>query len=172
MTYVLSRISAGSSPGWRVPLPAVPVSDAFYASALSQWRRDLPPPVVPIHAEHGKRLCRDERGRPRLGNGVLLLDAPAELVIISHGELIRSRFFPSHGSLVTRVPYERLTSYTVAPPPTRGHSFHALTLRAGTQAITQWFLDPPDAVAAALDARGVQRLDPGSAALDGWTGLR
>jgi hypothetical protein len=172
MAYVLGCIVAASSPGWRVPLPAVAVPDAFFAGVLHQLRREVMPPVVPILAERGNRLCRDERRRPRLGNGVLVLDTPAELLIVSHGEPMRSRFFPTHGSLVTRVPYERLTSYTVSPPPTRGHSFHVLTLRASSQAIEQWFLDAPDAVAAALDARGVQRLDPGSAGLDGWTGLR
>jgi hypothetical protein len=128
--------------------------------------------VVPIHTEHGNRLCRDDRGRPRLGNGVLVLDAPAELVMVSHGDPVRSKFFPSHGSLVIRVPYERLTSYSVSPPPPGGHSFHELTLRAGSQAIPQWFLDAPVAVVTALDARGVQRLEPGSPELDGWAGLR
>ncbi|HEY3338272.1 MAG TPA: hypothetical protein VGK18_07195 [Propionicimonas sp.] len=172
MTYVLGCIVAASSPGWRAQLAAVAVRDAFFASALNQLRREVASPVVPIHAERSNRLCRDGRGRPRLGNGVLLLDAPAELVIVSRGEPMRSRFFPSHGSLVTRVPYERLTSYTVSPAPPHGHSFHGLTLRAASQAITQWLLDPPTAVVAALDARGVQRLAPDSPSLDGWTGLR
>jgi hypothetical protein len=172
MAYVLGCIGAASSPGWRVPLAAVAVNDASFASAINQLRRDVPPPVVPIHAERGNRLCRDDRGIPRLGNGVLVLDAPTEMVIVSRGEPMRSRFFPSHGSLVTRVPYERLTSYTVSQPPLGGHSFHVLTLRAGSQAIPQGFLDAPDAVAVALDARGVQRLEPGNPALAGWTGLR
>ena len=172
MDFVVGCRLAASSPGWRVPLAAVAIGDAFFTSAFNQLRREVPPPVVPIHAEHGNRLCRDERRRPRLGNGILVLDAPAELLIVSHGEPMRARFFPSHGSLVVRVPYERLTSYTVSPPPSRGHSFHTVTLRAGSQSLVQWFLDAPEAVAAVLDARGVQRLDPGSAALDGWTGLR
>jgi len=172
MDYVIRCLLAASSPGWRVPLTAVAVSDAFFSSALNQVRREVPPPVVPIHTERANRLCRDERGRPGLGNGVLVLDAPAELLTVSRGEPMRSKFFPSHGSLVTRVPYERLTSYTVAPPPAGGHSFHALILRAGSQTITQWFLDAPEAVAAALDARGVQRIEAGSPALDGRTGLR
>ena len=174
MEYVQACISAPPAPGWRAQLPAVEVGDAFFASTLHRLRRQVPPPVVAIHAERGNRLCLDQRGRPRLGNGVLLLDAPAQLVIVSRGEPMRSKFFPSDGSQVTRVPYERLTSFTVTPPPSRGGpSFHVLTLRAGNQAIVQWFLDPPDAVVAALTARGVRQVDAGSPAIDhGFTGLR
>jgi len=166
--YMHACISAPSSPGWRVKLAAVGVGDAFFAGTLNRLRREVPPPVVPIHAERGNRLCLDERGRPRLGNGVLVVDAPAELVIVSHGEAMRSKFFPSHGSLVTRVPYERLTSFAVSPPPSRGGpSFHILTLRAGDQLIAQWCLDRPDAVVAALHARGVPQVDAGGPATDG-----
>ncbi len=168
MVYVEDRITASSPPGWRAPLAHVGVDDAFFASSLHRLSRRLPPLVVPIHTERGNRLCIDERGRPRLGNGVLVLDAPAELVFVSHGEPMRSKFFPSHGSLVTRVPYERLTSFAVSPPPRRrGPSFHILTLRAGNQVITQWFLDRPDAVVAALRARGVPQVDAGTPAIDG-----
>jgi len=174
MECVQANISAPTSPGWRAELPAVGVGDAFFASALNRLRRQVPPTLVPIHAERSNRLCLDQRGRPRLGNGVLLLDAPAELMIFSHGEPMRSKFFPSDGSRLTRVPYERLTSFTVSPPPAHGGpSFHILTLRAGGQMIPQWFLDPPDAVVAALQARGVPQVDAGSPAIDGWSaGLR
>jgi hypothetical protein len=168
MEYVDACISASAPPGWRTQLAAVGVTDGFFASSLNRLSRQLPRPVVPIHTERGNRLCLDERGRPRLGNGVLVLDAPAELVIISHGEPMRSRFFPSQGSLVTRVPYERLASFAVSPPPRRrGPSFHILTLRAGNQVITQWFLDRPDAVVAALRARGVPQVDESIEAIDG-----
>ena len=168
MEYVEACISASSPPGWRTHIAAVGVTDGFFASSLNRLSRQLPPPVVPIHTERGNRLCLDERGRPRLGNGVLVLDAPAELVIISHGEPMRSRFFPSHGSLVTRVPYQRLDSFAVSPPPRRrGPSFHILTLRAGNQVITQWFHDRPDAVVAALRARGVPEVDESTPAIDG-----
>ena len=174
MDYVLAHLTAATSPGWRTPLTPAPVADAFHAGALHRLRRQVAPPVIPLHAERGNRLCRDERGRPRLGNGVLLVDTPAELVIVSHGEPLRSTFFPSHGSLVTRVPYERLTSFAVTPPPSSGRpSFHVLTLRAGNQAISQWCLDRPDAVVAALRARGVPQDDAGSSDPDGWNaGLR
>jgi hypothetical protein len=168
MEYVEACICASAPPGWRGQVAAVGVTDGFFASSLNRLSRQLPPPVVPIHTERANRLCLDERGRPRLGNGVLVLDAPAELVIISHGEPMRSRFFPSHGSLVTRVPYERLASFAVSPPPRRrGPSFHILTLRAGNQVITQWFLDRPDAVVVALRARGVPQLDASTPAING-----
>jgi hypothetical protein len=168
MDHVEACITASSPPGWRAQLADVGVTDGFFASSLNRLRRQVAPPVVPIHTERGNRLCLDERGRPRLGNGVLVLDAPAELVIVSHGEPIRSKFFPSHGSLVTRVPYERLASFAVSPPPSRrGPSFHVLTLRAGNQVITQWFLDRPDAVVAALRARGVPQVDADRPAVDG-----
>lgn len=170
--YVHACINASTPPGWRAQLPALEVGDAFFASAANRLRRQLPPPVVPIHAERGSRLCRDQRGRPRLTNGVLMLDAPAELVIVSRGEPMRSKFLPTDGSRVTRVPYERLTSFTVSPPPSRGGpSFHILTLRAGNQVIAQWFLDPPDAVVAALTARGVPQVDAGSPAIDDWSAV-
>ncbi len=173
MEFVEASICGSPTPGWRAQLADVGVTDGFLESSLNRLRRRLAPPVVPIHTERANRLCLDEHGRPRLGNGVLVMDTPAQLVVVSHGEPMRSTFFPSHGSLVTRVPYERLTSFAVSPPPARrGPSFHILTLRAGDQVITQWFLDAPDAVVTALDARGVQRLDPGSPELDGWTGLR
>ncbi|MGV8907360.1 MAG: hypothetical protein ACOH1Y_00115 [Propionicimonas sp.] len=173
MECVQACISAATSPGWRTPLPAVGVGDPFYTSALNRLRHQILPPVVPIHAERGNRLCRDQRGRPRLSNGVLLLDAPAELVIFSHGEPMRSKFFPSDGSQLTRVPYERLTSFTVSPPPPHGRpSFHVLALRAGRQVIPQWFLDAPDAVVAALRARGVPQVDAASPAVNDGTSLR
>ena len=124
--------------------------------------------MVPIHAERGNRLCRDERGRPRLGNGVLVLDAPAELVIVSHGEPMRSRFFPSHGSLVTRVPYERLTSFAVSPPPRRAGR-RSTSSRCG-QAARRSRSGSSTARTPSrqrCDARGVQQVDPGSPAIDG-----
>jgi hypothetical protein len=168
MEYVEACITAAVPPGWPAQLAAVAVMDGFFASSLHRLRRQLRPPVVPIHTERGNRLCLDERGRPRLGNGVLVLDAPAELLIVSHGEPMRSKFFPNHGSLVTRVPYERLTSFEMSPPPRRrGPSFHILTLRAGNQVITQWFLDRPDALVAALRARDVPQVDAGTPANDG-----
>lgn len=161
MALVDARISAATAPGWRVPLPAVGVGADFFGGRLNQLRRQLPPPVVPIHYERANRLCLDQLHRPRLGNGLLIVDSQTELVIISRGPALRSRFLPSQGTSLTRVPYERLRSFWVSPPPDkRGHSFHKLTLRAGDQRIVQWCLDRPDGVTAALTARGVPQVDP------------
>jgi hypothetical protein len=158
--YVHDQVAASAVPGWRTPLPLVTVGEDFFAGRLNQLRRRLKPPVVPIHLERGNRLCRDEHNAPRLSNGLLLVDTPGELVIVARGEPARARFFPADGSDVTWIPYERLTSFTVVPPPRRGGpSFHVLELRGGRQVIRQWCLDRPDAAVKALKDRGVPQDD-------------
>lgn len=160
MDYVHERIGVRAAPGWRTDLPAVEVREEFFAGRLNQLRQRLQPPVVAIHVERGNRLCRDDRFRPRLSNGLLLVDTPGEFLIISRGEPTRARFFPADGSVLTWVPYERLTSFALVPPPRRGGpSFHVLELRAGRQVIRQWCLDRPDGALQALGDRGIPQDD-------------
>jgi hypothetical protein len=158
--YVHSKITTGPLPGWRPELPTVPVGDAVFTTHLEALRRNIDPPVTPILVERRNRLCRDERNRPRLTTGVLLVDTPAEFVIVNRGEPMTSPFLPSHVSSVTRTPYGGLTSFAVRPPAKGRPSFHVLELRAGAQTIRQWCLDRPDAAIAALGGRGVPQADP------------
>jgi hypothetical protein len=145
-------------------LPAASVPQDYFSSKLAQLKRTFPEPVVAIHVEPKNRLCRTGRFRPRLSTGVMIVDTPRELVLVTGGEPTRSLLAPNYATDVLVVPYRCLDSYEVLEPPgEHGQDFRTLVLRAGSQSIEQPCLDHPEAAIAALNARGVQlaqRRDP------------
>lgn len=134
----------------------VTVNDHFFRYELADNRRNGPRPVVPIHFEPRDRWCRDERNRRRLTTGVMMLDAPDELIIVNRDKPTRRFWETRYAASVLFVPYAGLTSFALSPPPTDqpGH-FHDLVLRLDKQLIRQSCLVAPDMVLRQLVAHGV-----------------
>lgn len=167
--FVRASTVSDLEPPTQPALLAVPVPQDFFGSKLANLQWTFPAPVVPIHVEPRNRLCRDRRNRRRLSTGVMVVDTPRELVLVSCGEPMRSLFMPNYATNVLVVPYGRLTSFDVVPPAAgRPHTFSSLVLRARGQAIAQPCLDHPAPAVTALLARGIRQ---GSAVGDA-VGLR
>ncbi|MCC6494813.1 MAG: hypothetical protein IT193_00990 [Propionibacteriaceae bacterium] len=159
--FVRARTVNGSEPLSQPALPPVPVPQDYFGSKLANLEWTFPAPVVPIHVEPRNRLCRDRRNRRRLSTGVMVVDTPRELVLVSCGEPVRPLFMPNYATNVVIVPYGGLTSFDVVPPADgRPHTFSSLVLRSGRQELVQPCLDHPWAAVTALAARGVPQGSP------------
>jgi hypothetical protein len=157
--FARSRILSDEGPTNQPELPEIPVPQDFFSSNLKHLQWTSPAPVVAIHVEPKNRLCRDSRLRRRLSTGVMIVDAPRELILVNCGEPVRRFFLANYATNVVLVPYAGLTSFEViAASPSRARTFCLLVLRAGDQVITQPCLDQPTAAVAALEARGVPQL--------------
>jgi hypothetical protein len=154
---VRRRIVPDTVPAVDPHLPSLTAPQDYFGSALARLTRTFPAPVAAIHLEPRNRLCRDARNRRRLSTGVMVVDTPRELVVVSRGTPTRPLFAPDYATNTLLVPYGRLTSFDVAPATGKPGSFGALVLRAGDQVVSQPCLDKPEAPAAALAARGVRR---------------
>ncbi len=164
--FVRTRIVNDVEPSTQPMLPSVPVPQDFFGSKLANLKWTFPAPVVPVHVEPRNRLCRDQRNRRRLSTGVMVVDTPRELVLVSCGEPLRPLFMPNYATNVLIVPYGGLTSFDVVPPAAgRPQTFRSLVLRAGSQVITQPCLDHPGPAVTALAARGVPQGAPAEAAV-------
>jgi hypothetical protein len=162
--FVRAHTTEPADPGGRPELPSMPVPQDYFSTKLAELRRTCPAPVAAIHVEPKNRLCRAGGLRPRLSTGLMVIDTPHELVLVTGGEPTRSIFAPNYATFVVVVPYSRLDDYAVAAPVngkgtvpfsfTR-QPFHTLRLRAGAQVIEQPCLDHPAAVVVALDGREV-----------------
>ncbi|HEY3549096.1 MAG TPA: hypothetical protein VGK17_23730 [Propionicimonas sp.] len=174
--FVRTRIAAPSERSGQPDLPPVRVPQDYSASKLAELTRTFRAPVVAIHVEQKNRLCRSGRFGRRLSTGLMVVDTPDELVLVTGGEPTRSIFAANYATKVVVVPYSRLDSWTLTAS-SAGPDFRRLELRAGSQVIEQHCLDHPAAVIAALDGRAVLRLEPqgevaGSAASGGLPRLR
>lgn len=158
-SFVRPRIIAPAERSRAVrPGPALEIADYFFRNQLFAKRRGSPG-VAPIHLEPKDRLCRDKSNRLRLSNGVMILDAPDELIIVNRGKPARRFFEPNYAGDSIFVPYAGLTSFSlVAPRPGRAPRFHQLTLRLDRQAIRQPCLVAPEEVVMRLTERGVPQI--------------
>ncbi|HEX5336233.1 MAG TPA: hypothetical protein VFW55_10145, partial [Propionicimonas sp.] len=95
----------------------------------------------------------------RLSTGLMVVDTPDELVLVTGGEPTRSIFAANYATKVLVVPYSRLGSWTLTAS-SAGPDFRSLELHAGSQVIEQHCLEHPAAVIAALNGRDVRPLDP------------
>jgi hypothetical protein len=134
------------------------VTDHLYEYMLYFLLRSGPQPVVPVHFEPADRRCRNEAGRRRLTTGLLILDAPNELILVHRNEPMRTLFQPNYAVAATTIPYHRLSSYSLeSPPPDSVYRFHTLVLLLDQQVIRQACLSAPEAVIQLLAARGIAR---------------
>jgi len=171
--FVRAHTTAPEDPRGQPDLPAVAVPQDYSSSKLAELKRTFPAPVVAIHVEQKNRLCRGSGMRPSLSTGVMIVDTPRELVLVTGGEPTRPIFSPNYATNVVVVPYSRLDDYALVAPamrkgrvPFRVEPFHELRLRAGAQVIEQPCLDEPAPAVAALDGRGIPRAgEQGSAGL-------
>jgi len=157
--YVQAHIATPTGRSGQPTLPAVTVPQDFSASKLAELKRIFPAPVVAIHMEPRNRLCRSGRFGRRLSTGLIIVDTPDVLVMVSGGEPLRSIFAPNYATNVLAVPYSRLESWNLAASAA-GPDFRSLVLLAGSQVIDQPFLDHPTAVTAALNGREVLTAEP------------
>jgi len=157
--YVRSRIAVTSERSGQPDLPAVGVPQDYSASKLAELKRTCRAPVVAIHVEQKNRLCRSGRFGRRLSTGLMVVDTPDELVLVSGGEPTRSIFAANYATKVLVVPYSRLGSWALTTS-SAGPDFRRLELHAGGQVIEQHCLDHPAAVIAALNGRDVRPLEP------------
>jgi hypothetical protein len=157
--YVRAHIAAPSEASVPPTLPAVDVPQDFSASKLAELKRTFPAPVAAIHVEPRNRLCRSGRFARRLSTGLMVVDTPEALVLVSGGEPARSIFAPNYATEVRIVPYSRLDSWALTSS-TAGPDFRSIVLLAGSHVIEQACLDRPAAVIAALEARDVLPAEP------------
>ncbi len=157
--YVRSHIAAPSQRSGQPELAAVGVPQDYSASKLAELKRTFRAPVVAIHVEQKNRLCRSGRFGRRLSTGLMVVDTPDELVLVSGGEPTRSIFAANYATHVLVVPYRGLDSFALTPG-SAGPDFRCLELRAGCQVIEQHCLDHPAAVIAALNGREVLPVEP------------
>jgi hypothetical protein len=157
--YVRTRIAAQSERSGQPDLPAVGVPQDFSASKLAELTRTSRAPVVAIHVEQKNRLCRTGRFGRRLSTGLMVVDTPDELVLVTGGEPTRSIFAANYATKVLLVPYSRLDSLAMTAS-SAGPDFRSLELRAGSQVIEQHCLDHPAAVITALNGRDVRPVEP------------
>ena len=155
--FVRSRWNSGDAPRASQPGPVAAINgNLFFRNELNAKRASGPRPVEPIHVELPGRYCRDAANRIRLSTGVMFLDAPHELIVVSRGEPTRRFFNSTYAVNCVYVPYAGVTSYALVPPPTgRSSRFHQLRLRLGQQVIRQTCLVEPAPVLARLAARGL-----------------
>jgi hypothetical protein len=157
--YVRAHIAAPSERSGQPDLPAVGVPQDYSASKLAELKRTFRAPVVAIHVEQKNRLCRSGRFGRRLSTGLMVVDTPDELVLVTGGEPTRSIFAANYATQVLVVPYGRLDSWTLKAS-SAGPDFRSLELRAGGQVLEQHCLDHPAAVIAALNGREVLPIEP------------
>jgi hypothetical protein len=157
--FVRSRIAAPSERSGQPDLPAVAVPQDYSASKLAELKRTSRAPVVAIHVEQKNRLCRSGRFSRRLSTGLMAVDTPDELVLVTGGEPTRSIFAANYATKVLVVPYSRLDSWALTAS-NAGPDFRCLELRAGGQVIEQHCLDHPAAVIAALNGREELPVEP------------
>ncbi len=157
--YVRAHIVAVPARPGEPDLPDVAVPQDFSASKLAELKRTFPAPVVAIHVEPKNRLCRSGRFARRLSTGLMVVDTPEALVLVSGGEPTRSIFSANYATSVLIVPYSRLDSWAVMAS-SAGPDFVTLGLRAGDQLIEQPFLDRPAPVIDALNRRRVLPAEP------------
>ena len=150
--YVRAHIAAPSGRPGQPHLPDVAVPQDYSASKLAELKRTFPAPVVAIHVEPKNRLCRSGRFARRLSTGLMVVDTPGALVLVSGGEPTRSIVSANYATSVLIVPYSRLDSWALTAS-SAGADFVTLGLRAGDQLIEQPFLDRPTPVIAALNRR-------------------
>jgi hypothetical protein len=157
--FVRAHIAAPSERSGQPALPQVDVPQDYSASKLAELRRTFAGPVVAIHVEQKNRLCRSGRFSRRLSTGLMVVDTPEALVLVSGGEPARSIFAPNYATNVVMVPYSRLESWALTAS-TAGPDFRTLSLLAGSQEIEQACLDHPAPVIAALNGRQVLPAEP------------
>ena len=152
--FVRAHIAPPSERSGQPDLPAVAVPQDYSASKLAELKRTFRAPVVAIHVEPKNRVCRSGRFARRLTTGLMVVDTPEELVLVSGGEPTRSIFSANYATNVLVVPYSRLDSWDLTAS-SAGPDFGCLALRAGSQVIEQHCLDQPAPVVAALNGRAV-----------------
>ncbi len=136
----------------------VDVPDPLFASTLVTLAATTDQPLWPVHLEMPQQPCRDERLRSRLSTGVLLVETPTDLVIVSRGAPARPRLRSvDHTVATTTIPFAEITSSAlVEPSPEPPLQFHRLVLTCDRQVIVQPCLVRPDGAVAALAAHGVR----------------
>ena len=152
LTRRLARTDVG-------PLGAsVAVADLFFQNMLMAVRASSTGPVVPIHFEPRDRPCRTAENRRRLTTGLLILEAPDEIIIVDRELPFRRRFHPTYAARTTFIPTAMLTSFSLVPPPPESRlRFHQLRLVIDRQTIDQPCLVSPDRVMACLARHGVSQ---------------
>jgi hypothetical protein len=157
--FVRAHIAQPSERSGQPDLPAVAVPQDYSASKLAELKRTFRGPVVAIHVEPKNRVCRSGRFARRLTTGLMVVDTPEELVLVSGGEPTRSIFAANYATNVLVAPYSRLDSWALTAS-SAGPDFCCLALRAGSQVIEQHCLDQPGPVVAALNGRAVLQTEP------------
>ena len=113
---------------------------------------------MPLHFEPRDRFCHDAQNRRRLSTGQMILDAGDELVIVDREAPVRRFFHPTYAARLTYVPYARLSSFALLPPPEGKARFRTLRLVVGRQTIDQPCLVAPERVVACLAGHGVRQV--------------
>ncbi len=139
----------------------VDFADQFYRNMLRSVRDRTDRPATVLHFEPRNRPCRDDRNRLRLSNGLLIVDATDELVIVDRGIPARRPFHPVYAVSTRFVPYARLTSYAFLPVHRTGpRRLRELVLRADRLELALPCRNAPDAVCACLDRHGIAEIQP------------
>lgn len=142
--------------------PVERLSDRYFASVLYELTDLTGERIRPIHVEEPGRRCRDERNRRRLSTGLLVLEAARELIVVNRGAPLRSRFrWANYGANVLTIPFDRMSSFDVAPPPPQSPSLlQELRIVSGWHVSRQACLESPERVAVVLAAHGIPRQAP------------
>ncbi len=139
------------------PAIEIPQSEVFFGSVLQEMTRRGPEPVVPLHFEPQKAPARG-KGKDA-ATGVLIIRMPGELAIVSRDEDQRDLEGPSYASNDLFLPLNRITAFAMdRPQPGDKVPYPLLSLHLGRQLFRQTCRTAPDAVVAALNARGIPRV--------------
>lgn len=155
--YIRARIA------WEAPVDdaqrpnaGLAVSESLFRNLLAQMRRTGPQPATVIHFEPAGRWCRDGGRWRHLATARMMVATPAELILVDRAERSRPFWSTNYAAAVTTIPWPRLTGFAfLRAGAARLPRFHELTLDLGRASIRFPCLDTPDAVIAALVARGV-----------------
>ena len=137
----------------------LPANEVFFGSVLNEIERRGPEPATPIHFEPQGAVVLRGDDRSRVATGVLIIETPGELVLVSRDEAVRDADEASYASNDLFLPFNRMTAFAMdEPEPGDDPPFPLLSLHLGRQLVRQSCRTAPKAVVATLEARGVPRV--------------
>ena len=153
--FIRERLCAASGPAPQ-PEPASAELDDHFFRALYREVQRWGAPAAPLFYDRPGRPCRNAKGRRRISNGTLVLDAGRDLVVVDRTQPMRSRWHAEYAYQRTFIPYRRIRSFALTHSPLwHEQELHTLTLDLAGRHEEVPCLSVPERVAEALGQHGI-----------------
>lgn len=134
----------------------IPASEVFFNSVLLEIERREPQPVIPLHFDPEDVPLAGAQPGIRLATGLMILETPCDLVIVSRDKELREQDEASFAWNDLFLPFDKMSGYALgAASGSDAQPFRMLSLFLEDQVIRQPCLTVPEHVIAALRARSV-----------------